>query len=131
MELLFKICAGVLICLVLLLILEQQQKYIVILICIAVCCMIASASIDLFQEITRLIRQLQRTAGLDGSVLSSLLKSVAVAIICEITSMICTESGYGSLGRILQFFGMAMILYFSLPLLEAFLELVSDMLGGL
>ena len=131
MEILFKVSAAVLICLVLLLILDQQQKHIAILICIAICCMIIAVSVDFFQDILRMIRQLQRTAGLDGSILSILMKSVAVALICEITSMICTESGYGSMGKVLQFLSMAMIIYFALPLLDTFLELVSDLLGGL
>ena len=131
MDLLFKACAAILICLVLLLVLDQNQKHIAILICIMVCCMIISVSADFFHEIMRMIRQLQRTAGLDGSILSVLLKSVAVALVSEITSMICTESGYGSMGKVLQFLSMAMIMYFSLPLIETFLKLISDLLGGL
>ena len=76
------------------------------------------------------MRQLQRTAALDRYVFDILLKSVAVSVICEIASLICTESGYASLGKVLQNAGIALILYLSLPLFSELLDLVSELLGG-
>ena len=100
MEQLFKICAAVLVCLVLLLILDQQQKHIGLLLCIVICCTIVTVSATFFKDIIRLIRQLQRMAELDSDALTTLMKSVTVVIMSEITSMISTESGYGSLGKV-------------------------------
>lgn len=131
MNILFKICAAALISLVLMLLVEKQDKHIAALISIAICCILIAGTAEYFRPIISLIRQLQRTADLDSNVFAILLKSVAVSVICEVTSLICTESGYSSLGRVLQNAGIALILYFSLPLFNELLDLVSDLMGGL
>ena len=131
MNILFKICAAVLISLVLMLLVEKQDKHIAALISITICCILIAGTAEYFRPIISLIRQLQRTADLDSNVFAILLKSVAVSVICEVTSLICTESGYSSLGRVLQNAGIALILYFSLPLFNELLDLVSDLMGGL
>ena len=131
MNILFKICAAALISLVLMLLVEKQDKHIAALISITICCILFAGTAEYFRPIISLIRQLQRTAALDSNVFAILLKSVAVSVICEVTSLICTESGYSSLGRVLQNAGIALILYFSLPLFNELLDLVSDLMGGL
>ena len=130
MSIFFKICALALISLVLMLLLEKHEKYIAALIGIAVCCMVAAMASDFLQPIIRLMRQLQRTAAIDSNVFAILLKSVGISVVCEITSLICTESGYSSLGKVLQNTGITLILYLSLPLFSELLELVSELLGG-
>ena len=131
MDILLKACAAVIVSLVLLLILEQRDKHVALLLCVAICCMLIIVWADFLQPIVLFFRQIQRTAALDSSVLSILLKSVGITLICEITSLICIESGYGSLGKVLQFMGMAMVLYVSLPLFHSLLDCISQMLGGL
>lgn len=130
MNIFWKICAAGLISLVLMLLVEKQEKHIAALISIATCCVLIAASAEYLKPIIRLMRQLQRTAALDRYVFDILLKSVAVSVICEIASLICTESGYASLGKVLQNAGIALILYLSLPLFSELLDLVSELLGG-
>ena len=130
MNIFYKVCALALISLVLMLLLEKHEKYIAALIGIAVCCMVAAIASDFLQPIIRLMRQLQRTAAIDSNVFAILLKSVGISVVCEITSLICTESGYGSLGKVLQNTGITLILYLSLPLFSELLDLVSELLGG-
>ena len=116
--------------LVLMLLLEKQEKYIAALIGIAVCSILFVMAADFLQPIIRLMRQLQRTAALNSDVFAILLKSVGVSVICEIITLICTESGYGSMGKVLQNAGISLILYLSLPLFTELLDLVSEFLGG-
>ena len=130
MDDIFNLCAAGLISLVLMLLVEKQEKHIAALISIATCCILITASAEYLKPIIRLMRQLQRTAALDRYVFDILLKSVAVSVICEIASLICTESGYASLGKVLQNAGIALILYLSLPLFSELLDLVSELLGG-
>ena len=127
----YKICAAGLISLIMMLLLAKQEQYISALIGIAICCMLIASSADFLKPVIRLMRQLQRMADLDSGVFTVLLKSVATAVICEITSLICTESGYSSLGKVLQNSGIALILYLSLPLFSELLNLISELLGGL
>ena len=130
MNVFFKICAAAIVSLVLMLLLEKQEKYIAALIGIAVCGMLFVMAADFLQPIIRLMRQLQRTAALHSDVFAILLKSVGVSLICEIIALICTESGYGSLGKVLENAGIALIFYLSLPLFTELLDLVSEFLGG-
>ena len=130
MDIFWKIREAGLISLVLMLLVEKQEKHIAALISIATCCILIAASAEYLKPIIRLMRQLQRTAALDRYVFDILLKSVAVSVICEIASLICTESGYASLGKVLQNAGIALILYLSLPLFSELLDLVSELLGG-
>ena len=131
MDLFLKLSAAAILSLVLLLILEKQEKHIAVLLCITVCCLIAAASFEILQPVVKLIQQLQRTAKIENDMLSALLKAAAVTILCEISSAICTEAGYGALGKSLQLAGAGMILYYSIPMVTLLLESVGQMLGGL
>lgn len=131
MEILLKLSAAALLTVVLLLILEKQEKHIAVLLCIFVCCMIVVATIDILQPVRTVIKNLQQTAEIDGSMLSVLLKSTVTAVLCEITGTVCAEAGYGSLGKALHFTGICTILYLSMPLFSSLLELITQLLGGL
>ena len=131
MDDIFKLCAAGLISLVLMLLMDKQEKYITVLISIAVCAMLLAASAEFLQPIIRLMRQLQRTAMLETGMFSALLKAVGASVVCEMSSLICMESGYSALGKALQNTAMAVILYFSLPLFSELLDLITELLGGL
>lgn len=131
MDTLFKLCAAVMIALVLLILMEYREKHITVLLCVAICCIVITVSIDFLQPIIQLIKRMQRIAALDSMLLTVLMKVVAIALACEITAMICAESGYGSLGKTLQYSGMIIILYLSIPLFSTLLDTVAELLGGI
>lgn len=56
-----------------------------------------------------------------------LLKIVGIAFICEFSSDICKDSGFGAVANQIQMFGKLSILVVSLPV---FLNLI-DLIGGL
>lgn len=130
MDTLFKIVAGIMVSLILLIVLERRDKHIAMLLTLAICCMTVALSAEFLRPIIQLIKQLQRTAEIDAFFLSQLIKTVATAAICEITAALCAESGYASLGKTLQYVGTAVILYLSIPLITALMELITDLLGG-
>lgn len=131
MDIFLKTCAITMVSVVLLLILDHRDKHIAILLCVAICCIILISAAEFIQPVIRFIRQLQRIAAMDHDLLIILLKTVAVAVVCEISSLICQEAGYGSLGKVLQLIGMITILYFSLPMFTTLIELISDIMSGL
>lgn len=131
MNIIIKLSAGILVSLVLLLILDKSEKHMALLLAVAVCCSVMAIAADYLQQIIQLVNKLQSISEMDVSVLSQVLKAVAVAVICEITSTLCGEAGYGSLGKVLQFVGTSVILYLSVPLITNLLEIITAMLGGL
>ena len=131
MAIIFKLTAAVVVSLVLLIILEKGEKHIAVLLSVAICCMSIAVSAEFLRPIVKLIKQLQRSAEMDGYFLSQLIKAAAAAAICEITAVLCTESGYSSLGKTVQRVGNFVILYLSIPLITALMDLITDILGGL
>lgn len=131
MDTLFKLCAAVMVALVLLMLLEHREKHIAVLLCVVICCIMITVSVDFLQPIIQLIKRMQRTAALDSTLLALLMKMVAIAVTCEITAMICAESGYGSLGKTLQYSSMIIILHLSIPLFSRLLDTVAELLGGI
>jgi hypothetical protein len=46
-----------------------------------------------------------------------------------LAGLICTDAGNGALGKALQLLTGAVILWLSIPLIQALIELLSEMLG--
>lgn len=63
--------------------------------------------------------------------LGILLKAVGIGLVSEIAGLVCTDAGNGSLGKTLQMLGSAVILYLSLPIFTAMLELIREILREL
>ena len=63
--------------------------------------------------------------------LGILLKAVGIGLVSEIAGLVCNDAGNGSLGKTLQMLGSAVILYLSLPIFTAMLELIREILREL
>lgn len=123
--------AAVLITAVLVLTLSKQGKETATVLIIAVCCMIAVTAVGFFRPVIGFLEQLEALADETGDMLGVLLKIVGIGLISEIAAMVCADSGSGSLGKMLQLLGNAVMLWLSIPVFNALLELIRQILGGL
>lgn len=98
---------------------------------LTVCAMVALAALEYLEPVTALLDTLEELGGLDGNMVSILLKAVGIGLLTEIAGMVCTDSGNGSLAKALQLLGTAVTLWISLPLFTALLELIQEILGNL
>lgn len=121
--------AAVLLAVVLLLALGKQGKEAGLLLSIAVCCMLGGLALSYLEPVVALVQRLQDMTELDSEMLQILLKAVGIGLIGEIASLICADAGNAALGKALQFLSAAVILWLSLPLVNALLELLQEMLG--
>jgi stage III sporulation protein AD len=121
--------ALVLLTVIVCLILSKQEKEIGLLLSVLVCCMLGVLAISYLEPMMELIKNLRITAQLDGELLEILMKAVGVGFLAEIAGMVCTDAGNGTLGKVLQFLGSAVILWMSIPLFQRLLELVASILG--
>lgn len=128
MDLLLKAVAGALIAVTLYLITSKYSKEHALLLTIAVCCMIGSAALTYLSPVLDFFDNLQILGNLDTEVLRILLKCTGIAVLAEITSLVCTDAGNGALGKTLQFLATAVILWLSLPLLRKLMELIENIL---
>lgn len=131
MDTFLKATAGILVAIVFYLILSKQNKDVSALLTITVCCIIATAAINYLQPIIQFFERLQRLGELNSEMLGILLKAVGIALLGEITALICADAGNAALGKSLQILASAVILWLSVPLFTGLVELVEKILGSI
>lgn len=129
MDIFFQATAAVLLTVILYLTLNGQNKELALLLTLAVCCLVIIVAGRFIQPVVVFLEELQKTGQLDNSYLSVLLKVVGIAFLTEVASLVCTDAGNGTLGKTLQMLGTCVILWLSIPLLDALLALIQDILG--
>lgn len=128
MDVFLKSVAGTLITLIMYLILIKQGKDISALLTAAVCCMLAVAAMQYVKPVIAFIEHLQQISSMDASILQIILRAVGIALLAEITSLICADAGNAALGKTLQFLGSGVVLWLSLPLFTELLDLIEEIL---
>lgn len=129
MGLYWKAVGAVMLAVVMMLMLRRQELG--VLLGIAVCAMAAMAALDYLQPVKELLDSLRSLGDLDGGLISVLLKAVGIGFLTEVAALVCADSGNGSLSRVLQFLGTAVILWMSIPLFSSLLELIQEILNRL
>lgn len=128
MDSVLKVIFGALVALILGLTLRQQGKDMALLLSIAAGCMVTVAAISFLIPVVDFIQQLQSNISTDSEFIRILLKSVGIGLVAEIAGLICTDAGNAALAKTIQVLSAAVILWLSLPLMRALLELVRTML---
>lgn len=131
MTLFLQACGAALIGVLLILTLGSRGKETGALLALTVCCMAGVAAMSYLRPVLDFLSSLENLGGLDGDLVALLLKAVGIGMISEIASLICTDSGNASLGKAVQLLGSAAILWLSLPLFSALMELLQAILGEL
>lgn len=131
MDTFWKAAAAVLLAVVLVPAVAKTEKDISVLLTMAVCCLVAAAALSYLEPVLDLLWELKALGDLSGEMLEILMKAVGIGLVAEIAGMICADAGNGSLGKTLQILASTAILYLSIPLFQAFLTLVQEILGQL
>lgn len=131
MDAFLQCCGAVLIAVILILTLGGKGKDIASVLALFVCSLTLLAALRYLEPVVDFLDTLAQIGNLDRSLISVMLKAVGIGIVSEIASLICGDSGNGSLGKALQILGTAVILWLSIPLFTMVLELIQTMLGEL
>lgn len=131
MEDYLKAVGLVLIAVILCLALSSHAKNYIVLICLAVCCILGSYAVRYLDPVIELFYELRDLGGWNEAYLSVLVKAVGLGFMTEIVVMICNDSGNSALGKTLQFLGNAVIIWISIPLFTAVLDLIKEILEGI
>lgn len=123
--------AAVLLAVILIMSIRGQGKDIGLLLSIFVCCALGGLAASFLAPVMDFLHRLQAIGALNQEMLTILLKVVGTALIAEIAILVCADSGNTSMGKALQFLAAAVILWLSLPMLTALLELIEEILGNL
>lgn len=111
--------------------LSKQGKEMAALLTIGICAMVLLAAITFLEPVLELLRQLESLGNLNSEMVQILFKIVGIGLISEIASMICADAGNASMGKALQILGSSVILWLSIPVFQALLELIQQILGDI
>ena len=131
MTLFIQVCGAVLVAVILILTLKSNCKEIGTILAITVCCMTIIAAFSYLQPILTFLQTLEMLGGLNQDMVHVLMKATGIGIITEISAFVCKDAGNESIGKSVQFLGSAVILYLSIPLFTALIELIQKILGEL
>ena len=80
------------------------------------------------QPVIDFMIRLQSLGQLDPELLQTVLRSVGIAMLSEVTSLICADAGNASMGKVLQILGCAVILGMSVPIFSTLISLIEEIL---
>lgn len=129
MERFWQAAAAVMVAVMLWIVVSRQGKDFGLLLSIAVCSMVLAVMGRFLEPVVDLLRELEQMGNLQPQWLQIMLKSVGIGMIVEITSLICADAGNSALGKALQILGSGVILWLAIPLFQALLELLQQILG--
>ena len=113
------------------LVLNGYCKQFSVLLSVALCGILLFAASSQLAEILDFLRDLRDSSGLNGELLRILIRAVGIGLLAELVSMICTDAGNAALGKAFTTLSSIVIVWNSLPVFTALLELISDILGEL
>lgn len=124
-----RLCAIALVGVILILTLERNQKEIGLVLGLVVCCLVICGSITYLSPVIDFIDQLEELSNIDHELLRIVLKAAGISILADIVNLICADSGNASLGKALHMLGISVILWLSIPLFQALIDLLQSVLG--
>ena len=130
MELFIQAAAAAVLAVIIILTLNKQAKDISVVLAVTVCCMILCIALVYLQPVLDFLTQLQVLGSLSSGMVKILMKVTGIGILMEICAMVCADAGSASMGKALQMLGSAVILWLSLPIFTALLDLVQAILEG-
>lgn len=131
MELFWKAIAVSLLTVILGAVMGKKDKDISVLLSIAGCVLIAGFTAVYLSPVVRFLGELESMGNLRSDLLGILLKAVGIGLISEIAAVVCSDSGNAGLGKMIQLIGSVVILWLSIPVFQALLDLVQTILGEL
>lgn len=131
MDRFFVAVAGILMTVILSLTLRKQNGELALLLSLCGCVLVIGVAVGFLKPMIAFLQNLRQIAALDSKMLGILLKVTGVAILSEIAGTVCADAGNAALGKTLQMLASFVILYLSLPMMTALLELVEKILGAI
>lgn len=90
--------------------------------------LILSLSYPALRSVKGLMSTLSETADLAPAVLTPVIKTVGIAIVTKLAAEICRDAKEGGIASFLETAGSALALVVCVPLIEAVLSMVGDLL---
>ena len=130
MEIVFKAVACALVSVVLGMVVKSRNKEISLLLTIAACSVILIAVLNYLKPSIDFLQKLGEMGNLDTDMTRILLKSTGIALLSEISALICSDAGNSTLGKVLQLLAAVAILWLALPMMNQMMDLLDNIIGS-
>lgn len=107
---------------------RRQSPELALLIALGGCVLAACLVLGWVTPVIDLLVRLGETAGLESALLAPLWKVLALGLLTQTASAVCQDAGQSALAKLLELGGGLLCLVAALPLLEAVLNLLEDLL---
>lgn len=115
----FAVC-GVILALVL----KKQSPEYGVLLSIAVCICIFFSILGKLSILVGAVSRLQELADMDAGYFRIVLKMIGITYVAEFAVNLCKDAGYSTIASQITMFSKISILLLSLPVIEAFLDMI-------
>lgn len=124
-------CGAVFLAVILIVNLSSHRKDMAALLTLTVCVMVMLVAVRYIRPVLEFLEELEEIGGLDGELIRVLLKIVGIGILTEIAVPVCADAGNASLGKVLQFLAVMVMLSLSIPLFRSLIQILQEILGQL
>ena len=129
MDTVLRTIAGVMLALILGITLSKQGKDMTVVLTVAVCCMVVTVAISFLDPVVDFFSLLRSVGDLDSDIMGIILKCTGISLIAEIAGLICSDSGFGAMGKAIKILAVAAVLWMSLPLMTSLVEMLQSVMG--
>ena len=107
---------------------KKQTPELALTLSLCACAMGAGLVLSYARPLVELARELAERAGLEPELTSPLWRCLGMGLLTELASALCADAGEGALAKIVELGGGLLCLVISLPLLQAVLALIRELL---
>lgn len=130
MDMVFRIAGAAMVGAVMCMTVRMHMGPVALLLSLMTCAMIFAVSFQVFEPVFSVLDKLRSLTGLDETVTAPVLKVAGIGLIVQIAGSVCEDAGEKALTKAVETSGALLSVYAALPLMDAVLELLRDVLGG-
>lgn len=123
-----KIAAVAVISAICAVVVKKQVQELGLVLALTAGALILSFALSAMEGVRQLMDTLASLAGLSSSVLLPVVKTVGIAIVTRVAAEVCRDAKEGGIAAFVETAGAACALFVALPLLEAVLELMTELM---
>lgn len=128
MESIFKAAAFAMTGAVLAMTVRKSSGDLGLLLAAAVCLGLLAVVMAVLGPVMSFAQELQKLTGLSSAVTAPLMKTVGIGIVAQTASSVCSDAGEASIAKAVELCGSALAMYAALPLMQAVVELMEELI---
>ena len=106
----------------------KTEKDISVVLSAVTCCIVAATAMRYLSDVVAFLLQLNAVSDRGIPFLEQILRITGVALLTELICVISSDAGNASLGKAMQMLGNAVIFVQAIPVFDAFLKIIQDVL---